>query len=166
MLREQPLHLGDVRVELLLLLRRRSRRVALRDQLGHRQLQSEEDTTDRVTKVAKEPDFCHYQKMSNENAHMRRLLQKPSTLKQYLHGPEGTNAPEQGKKDHIEDVITGATDPATMQVNAYKPASGMEARRMARMEQRQQRFARNFSSQELARSLYVNDLTRVRGQHP
>ena len=122
-------------------------------------------TTDRGTKVAKEPQSQYYQQLKNENADMRRLLADPRTLKEYLRDVEGTPAPEQGKPDDLAQLVQQATA-ENGQVDALKLAQLMDDRAIKRIEEGQKFLSANLTkSMQMARA-YDEDKATVRGEHP
>ncbi len=125
----------------------------------------EATTTDRGTKVAKEPDSQFYQQLKNENGDMRRLLGDPKALKEYLRELEGTQAPAQGEADDFADLAEKVLD-QNGQVDIKKLAGYLDNRLMQKLDQAVKFSVNNqVRSAEVERT-YHSDLGSIRTEHP
>lgn len=124
-----------------------------------------EEETDRGTKAAKEPESRYYQQLKNENADMRALLSDPKALKHYLQESEGTQAPKDGQKDDLKQLVDEATT-ETGQVDAYKLAQLMEQRMLTKVDQGMKYLAQNMGKAQQMHRSYDNDKMAVRSEHP
>lgn len=125
-----------------------------------------ESKTDRGTKVAKEPESRFYQQLKNENADMRRILNEPGSLKEYLRQIEGTPVPEKGKEDDLADLAEKTIDPATGQVDLVKLTKYMDERTQKQIEQGMTHLSSNFEKRNQMQRAYDEEKASVRGEHP
>lgn len=127
----------------------------------------EPETTDRGTKVAKEPESKFYQQIKNENADMRRLLGDPTSLKEYLKEFEGAPASKDGteQQDELGKLVEQATLP-TGQVDALKLAKLMDERTMKKIDEGMQFMSTNMERSQKWQRAYDQDKADIRQDHP
>ena len=120
--------------------------------------------TDRGTKVAKEPESKFYQTLKNENADMRRILQDPKALKEYVRQLEGTENPKEGDDD-MADLATKVVD-ENGQVDLKKLMSFIDERTAKKIESGVKYLTENSLKRDKLQTSYNNDKDVVRNDHP
>lgn len=132
---------------------------------GKEETPSKEETTDRGTKVAKEPESRFYQQLKNENADMRRILSNPDAVKEYLRTLEGTQTPKEGEKDDLADIGEKVLTPDG-QVDLVKLAQYMDTRVTKRIDEGLKYGVENRIAAERIKNSFEADKLSTRSAHP
>lgn len=127
--------------------------------------EGDEETTDRGTKKAAEPESQFYQTLKNQNADMKRLLNDPQALKEYLRISEGSKAPNEGEKEDFADLEEKVLTPEG-QVDLRKLAEYMDTRMVKKIDEGIKWGVENRLKQERVGNQYNSDLSGVREAHP
>jgi glycerophosphoryl diester phosphodiesterase len=126
---------------------------------------SQDDTTDRGTKKAKEPESRYYQELKNENADMRRLLSDPKSMKEYLRQLEGTEAPKEGERDELGEIIKASTT-SNGQIDAETLARKLDERTQQQIQKSMDTLSQNVDRRNQVLTSFNEEKADSRKDHP